>query len=129
MSIIAPQPPSPTHPHPHPPTHPPTHTHTHTHTHTLIHSYMYTSSQVCKERIRVLEFMRDYDKLRSGRIPVTTFRRALDLCGFELTPVEVIALEKRYMYSGFLNTMTKSYMTWIVLSLKITSTTTHIAGD
>ena len=51
--------------------------------------------QVSKERVRVLEFMRDYDKLRSGRIPMTSFRRALDLCGFELTQAEVGALEKR----------------------------------
>ena len=51
--------------------------------------------KVCKERIRVLEFMRDYDKLRSGRISLTSFRRALDLCGFELSPPEVVALENR----------------------------------
>ena len=53
--------------------------------------------QVVKERIRVLEFMKDYDKLRSGRIPVTSFHRALDLCGFGLSQAEVSALEKRYV--------------------------------
>ena len=53
--------------------------------------------QVVKERIRVLEFMKDYDKLRSGRIPVTSFNRALDLCGFGLSQAEVSALEKRYV--------------------------------
>ena len=47
-----------------------------------------------KERMRVLEFMRDYDKLRSGRIPATSFRRALDLCGFGLGQDEVASLEK-----------------------------------
>ena len=52
-------------------------------------------SQVSKERVRVLEFMRDYDKLRSGRISVTSFRRALDLCGFGLSQEEVAALEER----------------------------------
>ena len=51
--------------------------------------------QVIKERIRVLEFMRDYDKLRSGRILVTSFRRALDLCGFGLNSMEVQALVNR----------------------------------
>ena len=50
--------------------------------------------QVMKERMRVLEFMRDYDKLRSGRIPATSFRRALDLCGFGLGQDEVASLEK-----------------------------------
>lgn len=46
-----------------------------------------------RERIRVLEFLRDYDKLRSGHILSTVFHRALDLCGFELSPSEIRALE------------------------------------
>ena len=41
--------------------------------------------------------MRDYDKLRSGRIPCTSFRRALDLCGFGLSQAEVAALEGRWV--------------------------------
>ena len=53
-----------------------------------------------KERVRVLEFMRDYDKLRSGRIPATSFRRALDLCGFSLGQEEVTALEKMSVTCG-----------------------------
>ncbi len=51
--------------------------------------------QVSKERIRVLEFMADYDKLRCGRIPVPSFIRALDLCGFKLTPNEMNALAEK----------------------------------
>lgn len=54
-------------------------------------------TKVSKERIRVLEFMRDYDKLRSGRISRTSFRRALDLCGFGLNQAEVAALEGRFL--------------------------------
>lgn len=57
--------------------------------------YLISSLQVIKERVRVLEFMKDYDKLRSGRIPATSFRRALDLCGFGLGQAEVAALERR----------------------------------
>ena len=38
--------------------------------------------------------MKDYDKLRSGRIPMTSFRRALDLYGFELTQEQIAALEE-----------------------------------
>ena len=53
-----------------------------------------------KERVRVLEFMKDYDKLRSGRIPATSFRRALDLCGFSLGQEEVTALEKMSVTCG-----------------------------
>lgn len=49
--------------------------------------------------MRVLEFMKDYDKLRSGRIPATSFRRALDLCGFCLGQDEVTALEREYAKS------------------------------
>lgn len=45
-----------------------------------------------KEGIRVLEFMRDYDKLRSGRILKTVFSRALDLAKLELQASEVAVL-------------------------------------
>jgi len=44
---------------------------------------------VMKKRIRVLEFFKDYDKLKSGRITRVNFTRALDLCHFELTSKEV----------------------------------------
>ena len=44
---------------------------------------------VMKKRIRVLEFFKDYDKLKSGRITRVNFTRALDLCHFELTTKEV----------------------------------------
>ena len=39
--------------------------------------------------------MRDYDKFKCGRIPVTAFRRALDLAGLGLTTKEVVLLEER----------------------------------
>ena len=45
----------------------------------------------------MLEFMQDYIKLHSGRIPVTLFRRALDLCRFPLSQEEVAVLEQRYL--------------------------------
>ena len=50
-------------------------------------------TKVFKERIRVHEYMRDYDKLRSGRILKINFRRALDLCMFELAESEIAILE------------------------------------
>ncbi|XP_013383058.1 uncharacterized protein LOC106153608 [Lingula anatina] len=53
-------------------------------------------TKVVRERIRVLEFMRDYDKLRTGRMLKTSFRRALDLCKFELKESEVAILEDKY---------------------------------
>eukprot|EP01135_Chromosphaera_perkinsii_P000285 Nk52_evm54s62 gene=Nk52_evmTU54s62 len=40
------------------------------------------------ERIKVHEFLRDYDKLRSSRIHKTTFRRAIGLCFPEITEEE-----------------------------------------
>ena len=52
--------------------------------------------QVSKERVRVGEFMKDYDKLKSGRVSCINFARGLDLCGFGLTPDEVMVLENRY---------------------------------
>lgn len=70
----------------------------HVHVHicvSLIFSLL-SLSQVVRERIRVLEFLRDYDKLKSGRILTTLFYRALDLCGFQLTPSEVNVLVNEY---------------------------------
>lgn len=50
-------------------------------------------SQVFKERMRILEWMKDYDKLRSARMLKVNFRRALDLCKFELRESELAILE------------------------------------
>ena len=41
------------------------------------------------ERIRVLEFLRNYDKLRTGRMLKANFRRALDNATLGLQPSEV----------------------------------------
>ena len=49
--------------------------------------------QVFKEKIRIHEWMRDYDKLRSGRMLKGNFRRALDLCKFQLCESELAILE------------------------------------
>ncbi|CAD5122359.1 DgyrCDS10796 [Dimorphilus gyrociliatus] len=52
--------------------------------------------KVFKERVRIHEWMRDYDKLRHGCIHRTNFRRALDLCRFELTESELAIVEDHY---------------------------------
>ena len=44
---------------------------------------------VMKRRIRLLEFFKDYDKLKSGRILRANFKRALDLGGLGLTVDEI----------------------------------------
>ncbi len=49
--------------------------------------------------MRVLEFMNDYDKLRSGKIPELSFIRALDLCGFKLNTQEVKAIVEKWVES------------------------------
>ncbi len=49
------------------------------------------------KRVRVLEFIRDFDKLRCGLVLKTLFRRALDLCGFELSQDQLLTLEQRYI--------------------------------
>ena len=51
--------------------------------------------QVFKERVRILEWLRDYDKLRSGRMVKPNFRRALDLCQFELAESELAIIEDK----------------------------------
>lgn len=62
---------------------------------------MKIKTKVSKERLRVLEFIRDYDKLRSGRVLKTSFRRALDLCRFELKESEISILEDKYLSPGY----------------------------
>jgi len=51
-------------------------------------------SKVMKERVRVLEFMRDYDKLRTGRMSRVNFARAMDLSTLGLTKMEVERIMK-----------------------------------
>nr|CAB3262790.1 uncharacterized protein LOC100183292 [Phallusia mammillata] len=46
-------------------------------------------AKVYKERMRVYEFMKDYDKLKTGRIIKANFQRAMDLAGLELKESEV----------------------------------------
>ncbi|ELU01670.1 hypothetical protein CAPTEDRAFT_182794 [Capitella teleta] len=50
-------------------------------------------NRVFKERIRIYEWMKDYDKLHTGRMLKINFRRALDLCKFELKESELAILE------------------------------------
>jgi len=58
-------------------------------------------TKVVKERIRVLEFMKDHDKLRTGRLLKSLFPRTLDLCNLGLTKREVEVLMYRYESIGF----------------------------
>ena len=51
--------------------------------------------QVSKERIRVEDFMRDYDKLRCGRMLKTSFRRAVNLARLDLYESELAAIEDK----------------------------------
>ncbi|CAK8698532.1 unnamed protein product [Clavelina lepadiformis] len=53
-------------------------------------------SIVSKQRMRLYEFMKDYDKLRTGRIPVANFERALDLAGLGLKESEVKILNAAF---------------------------------
>ncbi|KAI9136857.1 hypothetical protein BKA69DRAFT_1170346 [Paraphysoderma sedebokerense] len=54
-------------------------------------------TKVKTERMRVKDFMRDYDHLSCGRISKNAFRRALALCEFGLTEPEWTALENRFI--------------------------------
>lgn len=46
-------------------------------------------TKIVKERTRVEEFMKDYDKLRTGRLLKSVFPRAVDLCQLGLVKSEV----------------------------------------
>ena len=54
------------------------------------------TSQVSKSPVRVVDFFKDYDKLRSGKITAAQFRRALDLCNLGLSENDFVALEGEY---------------------------------
>ncbi|EDO33216.1 predicted protein [Nematostella vectensis] len=58
-------------------------------------------AKVMKERIRVLEFMRDYDKLRTGRMLRANFIRAMDMCCLDLTKREIEIIMDRYSSPGY----------------------------
>ena len=63
---------------------------------------------VMKRRIRLLEFFRDYDKLTSGRIIKSNFKRALDLAGLGLTMHEINLLAKKLVLCRlFVSTLPK----------------------
>ena len=51
------------------------------------------SVQVFRRRIRLYEWLKDHDKLNSGRLPCDTFRRAINPCQLELTESELSLLE------------------------------------
>nr|XP_054773761.1 uncharacterized protein LOC129281858 [Lytechinus pictus] len=53
-------------------------------------------TKVMKERMRVHEFMRNYDKLRTGRMLTENFRRSLDNAGLGLQPSEVDILIRTF---------------------------------
>jgi len=53
-------------------------------------------TKVVKEAVRVYEFMKDYDKLRTGRMLKTSFPRALDLCALGLTASEITTVMEWY---------------------------------
>lgn len=53
-------------------------------------------ARVARRRVRIYEFLKDYDSLHSGRCLKTHFRRALDVCGFELKESEISLLEHRF---------------------------------
>jgi len=57
-------------------------------------------TQVYRERVRIDEWTRDYDKARSRRMRKTQFRRALDLCNLGLQDSELSRLEDHYQSVG-----------------------------
>jgi hypothetical protein len=45
--------------------------------------------QVFRRRISIYEWLRDHDKLNSGRLLKETFKRAINLCNLEIEPSEI----------------------------------------
>ncbi len=57
-------------------------------------------NRVAKNRIRVLEFFRDFDKLRKGFVTRDKFITALTQMGLELQPPEIAMLLERFVLEG-----------------------------
>eukprot|EP00106_Octopus_bimaculoides_P000016 XP_014767458.1 PREDICTED: uncharacterized protein LOC106867177 [Octopus bimaculoides] len=53
-------------------------------------------NKVFKERFRLIDYMKDYDKLNSGRIIKSNFQRALGLSPLNLSGSEITLLESRF---------------------------------
>lgn len=53
-------------------------------------------NKVFKERFRLIDYMKDYDKLNSGRIIKSNFQRALGLSPLNLNGSEITLLESRF---------------------------------
>lgn len=53
-------------------------------------------TQVYRRRVRIKEYLRDHDKLRSGRMNRLTFRRALDQATIHLNQSELSLIEDRW---------------------------------
>jgi Ca2+-binding EF-hand superfamily protein len=45
--------------------------------------------QVYKKRVSIYEWLRDHDKLNSGRLTKETFKRAINLCNIDIQPSEI----------------------------------------
>ena len=66
-------------------------------------------SIVAKQRMRLYEFLKDFDKLRSGRVSYVNFARALDLAHLDLKESEVKMLTQAFRSitnPGFVNYLT-----------------------
>ena len=48
-------------------------------------------------RVRILDFFHDFDKLHSGNVTKSQFRRVLNRCGFLLREDEYCSLETKYL--------------------------------
>ena len=57
--------------------------------------------QVFKRRVNIYEWLKDHDKLNSGRIPKETFRRAFNLCNLDVEKSEVDLLINQYDFLYF----------------------------
>lgn len=59
--------------------------------------------KVVRERIRVLEFLVDYDYCNEQVITKENFKRALSVCRFDLNENEIETLIEVYVYYSIIN--------------------------
>jgi Ca2+-binding EF-hand superfamily protein len=73
-----------------------------------------------KNRLRIHEFFRDYDKLRNGTVTIPQFRIVLDMLKIRITEQEFDDLANKYRASGYPN-----HVLWTVFADEVDSVFTQ----
>ena len=69
-----------------------------------------------RQPVRVVEFFKDYDKMRTGRVSITSFRRGIDLCHWGLSDDEVIGLVNKLVNTIYITSLTSNDYRYVTVN-------------